>query len=73
MTYIFKIMSKKKKTASAKEKKELYDAEMDKQICQLADQLRSEGLEDNALIIAVARIYANSVLIAYVDNQSLNK
>ena len=66
-------MSKRKKKVTDKEKKELYDAAMDKQICQLADQLRSEGLEDNALIIAVARIYSNSVLVAYVDNQSLNR
>ena len=69
----FNIMSKRKKTITTKDKATDHQLAIDKQICQLADELQEQGLTDYDLIVAVARIYSNSVLIAYVDKQNLNK
>lgn len=59
-------MSKRKK----KDKQLEHDERVDIQICKLADKLRKQGLENEELIIAVARIYGNSVLLTY--KQSFN-
>jgi hypothetical protein len=34
-------------------------------ICKLADDLTTQGLDGHDLIVAVAKIYSNSVMIAY--------
>ena len=56
-------MSKRKK----KDLQNIREERIDENICRLADDLRKKGLEDNILIIAVAKIYANSVLLAYKE------
>ena len=62
----------KKKRNTSKEKKEVHQEQIDKQICELADDLSSQGLGEYDLIVAVAKIYANSVLVAYIDYNNLN-
>jgi hypothetical protein len=64
-------MSKKKKNIS-KEAKEAHALELDKQICKLADDLGAT-LSGHDLIVAVAKIYSNSVLTAYIDFHNIMK
>ena len=63
-------MSKRKQNKS-KENKEVHQEQIDKQICELADDLIGQGLGEHDLVVAVAKIYANSVLAAYIDYNNI--
>ena len=51
-------------------KKEIHDEAVDGFILKLRDNLIETGVDGDTLMVAVARIYSNSVLLAYKEHLS---